>query len=126
MAAFDDAIADGVDIISVSLAGETAFDYDRDSLSIGSFHGLKEGVLTVMAAGNFGPAAGSIASVAPWLFSVAASNTDRRIVDKVVLGNGQTLVVCFVDPEIRSLIFHPFPFLITKSLIMYCLVVTCM
>lgn len=94
MAGFDDAIADGVDIISISIGSDSTSAYDQDVTSIGAFHGLKKGVLTVNSAGNFGPRAGSISSVAPWIFSVAASSTDRRIIDKVVLGNGQTLLVC--------------------------------
>ncbi|KAM1815205.1 hypothetical protein ACFX11_028781 [Malus domestica] len=35
---------------------------------------------------------GTISSVAPWILTVAASSTDRHIIDKVVLGNGRTLV----------------------------------
>ncbi|KAF2318940.1 hypothetical protein GH714_011909 [Hevea brasiliensis] len=37
LAAFDDAIADGVDIISVSLGGSTPLDYFKDSTAIGAF-----------------------------------------------------------------------------------------
>jgi hypothetical protein len=33
---------------------------------------------------------------APWLLSVAASTTDRCIIDKVVPGNGKTLVVSII------------------------------
>ncbi|KAF3454632.1 hypothetical protein FNV43_RR05080 [Rhamnella rubrinervis] len=92
LAGFDDAIADGVDIITISVGAEFASEYDQDAIAIGAFHGLKKGVLTVNSAGNYGPTAGSVASVAPWMISVAASSTDRKIVDKVVLGNGQTLL----------------------------------
>uniref|UniRef100_A0A803LX52 Peptidase S8/S53 domain-containing protein n=1 Tax=Chenopodium quinoa TaxID=63459 RepID=A0A803LX52_CHEQI len=52
-----------------------------------------KGILTVQAAGNDGNQSSTVSSVAPWLFSVAASYTDRRIRDKVVLGNGKTQVV---------------------------------
>ncbi|KAF3454633.1 hypothetical protein FNV43_RR05081 [Rhamnella rubrinervis] len=96
LAAFDDAIADGVDIISISIGGDPT-DYDQDTIAIGSFHGLNKGVLTVNSAGNSGPSAWSASSLAPWMISVAASSTDRQIVDKVVLGNGQTLVGASVN-----------------------------
>ena len=93
LAAFDDAIADGVDVITISLGSGFALKFEEDTIAIGAFHAMKEGVLTVNSAGNDGPGAGSVSSVAPWMLSVAASSTDRQIVDKVVLGNGRTLSV---------------------------------
>ncbi|XP_019053282.1 PREDICTED: subtilisin-like protease SBT4.3 isoform X1 [Nelumbo nucifera] len=90
LAAFDDAIADGVDIISISLGSSLAIDMVQDSIAIGSFHAMQNGILTSHSAGNSGPGLGTTASVAPWLLSVAASSTDRRIIDKVVLGDGTT------------------------------------
>lgn len=36
-------------------------------------------------------------SVAPWILSVAASSTDRRIVNKLVLGNSTSLAVCGIS-----------------------------
>ena len=92
LAAFDDAIADGVDLISISLGGE-ATAVESDIISIGSFHAMEKGILTVHSAGNEGPSVSSVSSVAPWLFSVAASSTDRKIITKVVLANGKTLTV---------------------------------
>ncbi|XP_038706020.1 subtilisin-like protease SBT4.6 [Tripterygium wilfordii] len=90
LAAFDDAIASGVDLLTVSLGG-SAVTFDVDAIAIGAFHAMEKGILTVNSAGNNGPDAATVASVAPWLLSVAASGTDRRYVDKVVLGNGKTL-----------------------------------
>ncbi|XP_030964246.1 subtilisin-like protease SBT4.3, partial [Quercus lobata] len=95
LAGFDDAIADGVDIISVSLGAggqAEASDFFNNSIAIGSFHAMQKGILTSQAAGNSGPSYGSTTSVAPWLISVAASTTDRLFIDKVVLGDGRTLV----------------------------------
>ena len=51
---------------------------------------MEKGILTVNSGGNTGPM-GTISSVAPWVLSVAASTMDRRIIDKVSLGNGVTL-----------------------------------
>ncbi|KAJ1415404.1 Peptidase S8/S53 domain [Sesbania bispinosa] len=91
LSAFDDAIADGVDIITISLGSGSASDFVRDSIAIGSFHAMEKGVLTVHSAGNKGPDPSSVSSVAPWLLSVAATTIDRQFIDKVTLGNGKTL-----------------------------------
>ncbi|XP_004515206.2 cucumisin-like [Cicer arietinum] len=90
LAAFDDAIADGVDIISFSLGGKiTADTHFSDALSIGAFHAMKNGILTVCAAGNSGPNHASVMNVAPWAISVAASTLDRKFVTQVKLGNNK-------------------------------------
>ncbi|KAH7856066.1 hypothetical protein Vadar_032362 [Vaccinium darrowii] len=88
LAAFDDAIADGVDIISLSVGGFPE-DYFSDPIAIGAFHSMKNGVLTSNSAGNDGPSPGSIANVSPWSLSVAASTIDRTFVTKVKLGNNE-------------------------------------
>lgn len=44
LAAFDDAIADGVDIISVSFGSSSALPYFGDSIAIGSFHAMRKGI----------------------------------------------------------------------------------
>lgn len=93
LAAFDDAIADGVDIITISIGKDVPFPYENDTIAIGAFHAMEKGILTVQAAGNSGPDPFTVSSHAPWIISVAASSTDRRIIDKTVLGNGQTFVV---------------------------------
>ncbi|XP_044483754.1 subtilisin-like protease SBT4.5 [Mangifera indica] len=86
LAGFDDAIADGVDLLSLSLGGDPT-DFSQDPVSIGSFHAMAKGILTLNAAGNSGPNPGTTGSVAPWLMSVAAGTTDRLFVDRIVLGN---------------------------------------
>lgn len=92
LAAFDDAIADGVDIITISIGGNPR-PFSLDPIAIGAFHAMEKGILTVHSAGNSGPEPSTTASLAPWLFSVAASSTDRQIIDKVTLANGKTLIV---------------------------------
>ncbi|EFH40852.1 subtilase family protein [Arabidopsis lyrata subsp. lyrata] len=92
LSAFDDAIADGVDFISVSLGGDNPSLYEEDTIAIGAFHAMAKGILTVHSAGNSGPNPSTVVSVAPWVLSVAATTTNRRLLTKVVLGNGKTLV----------------------------------
>jgi subtilisin family serine protease len=87
MKAFDDAIADGVDIISLSVADKSHREYFNDSIAIGAFHAMRKGILTSMAAGNEGPNLQSTTNVSPWSLSVAASTIDRKFSTKVQLGN---------------------------------------
>ncbi|WCJ19693.1 Subtilisin-like protease SBT4.3 [Euphorbia peplus] len=87
LAAFDDAIADGVDIISISVGGGQA-DYFRDSIAIGAFHSMKNGILTSNSAGNGGPAPKSVSNYSPWSLSVGASTIDRKFTTLLKLGNG--------------------------------------
>ncbi|CAA3011298.1 subtilisin-like protease SBT4.15 [Olea europaea var. sylvestris] len=89
LAAYDAAIADGVDIISVSLGGYPRNLFE-DPIAIGSFHAMKKGIFTSCAAGNDGPDLESIENVAPWILTVAATSIDRRFEAPVTLGNGET------------------------------------
>ncbi|KAK3200170.1 hypothetical protein Dsin_023585 [Dipteronia sinensis] len=88
--AFDTAIYDGVDVISASI-GFTPEDYFKDVIAIGSFHAIKNGVIVVCSSGNSGPDPTTMENEAPWLFTIAASTTDRDFVSYVTLGNGKKL-----------------------------------
>ncbi|CAN6448206.1 unnamed protein product [Victoria cruziana] len=90
LAAFDAAIADGVDVISLSVGG-LPFDYLFDGVAIGSLHAVSKGIPVVASAGNDGPAASSVTNVAPWLFTIGASTFDREFVAYVTLGNNITI-----------------------------------
>ncbi|KAG7534794.1 Peptidase S8/S53 domain superfamily [Arabidopsis thaliana x Arabidopsis arenosa] len=92
LSAFDDAIADGVDIITISIGDISVYPFEKDPIAIGAFHAMSKGILTVNAAGNTGPDTASITSLAPWMLTVAASTANREFVSKVVLGDGKTLV----------------------------------
>ncbi|XP_054799595.1 LOW QUALITY PROTEIN: cucumisin-like [Prosopis cineraria] len=90
LAAFDEAISDGVDILSVSLgqSEEKYVDFFEDVFAIGAFHAMKKGILTSKAAMNKGPELSTMTSFAPWSLDVAASAIDRKFFTKVQLGNG--------------------------------------
>ncbi|XP_042520489.1 subtilisin-like protease SBT5.4 [Macadamia integrifolia] len=90
LAGYDAAIHDGVDVLSVSL-GDKPTNYFNDSMAIGSFHAVKNGILVVASAGNDGPNSGTVTNVAPWMFTVAASTTDREFLTDVKLSNNQLL-----------------------------------
>ncbi|KAK7262797.1 hypothetical protein RJT34_30378 [Clitoria ternatea] len=88
LAAFDDAIRDGVHILSLSLGAESPQgDYFNDAISVGSFHAASRGVLVVASAGNEGSAT-SATNLAPWILTVAASSTDRDFTSDIILGSG--------------------------------------
>uniref|UniRef100_A0ACD5YEK7 Uncharacterized protein n=1 Tax=Avena sativa TaxID=4498 RepID=A0ACD5YEK7_AVESA len=86
IAAFDAAIHDGVDVLSVSLGGAPA-EYFNDGVAIGSFHAVRNGVTVVCSAGNSGPGAGTVSNTAPWLVTVGASTVDREFPAYLFLGN---------------------------------------
>lgn len=88
LAAFDDAIKDGVNILSLSLGPDAPQgDYFNDAISLGSFHATSHGILVVASAGNDGNVA-SATNLAPWMITVAASSTDRDIISDIMLQNG--------------------------------------
>ncbi|KAI3992839.1 hypothetical protein MKX01_021562 [Papaver californicum] len=101
LAAFDDAISDGVDIISISISSSP--DLFDDSISIGSFHAFKKGILVSTSAGNTGE---STTKVAPWLLTVAASSIDREFSSNVHLGNSEILKGSSINP-LKMDEFHP-------------------
>ena len=105
LAAFDDAISDGVDIISISVGGFTPKDYFNDSIAIGAFHAMKNGVLTVSSAGNNGPDRSTISNFSPWSLTVAASTIDRKFFTKVQLGNNkiyEVMSLILVQPSLQK------------------------
>ncbi|XP_060218726.1 subtilisin-like protease SBT4.14 [Lycium barbarum] len=88
LAAFEASISDGVDIISISVGGLTG-SYTTDVISVGAFHAMRKGILTVASAGNDGPNLNTVANHAPWVLTVAASGIDRQFRSNVKLGSGR-------------------------------------
>ncbi|XP_020079969.1 subtilisin-like protease SBT3.6 isoform X2 [Ananas comosus] len=93
LAAFDDAIHDGVDVLSVSLGQAPPLPtYVEDVLAIGSFHAVGRGISVVCSAGNSGPYSQTVINTAPWIITVAASTIDRTFISRITLGNNSTFV----------------------------------
>ncbi|KAL5101956.1 hypothetical protein RYX36_006283 [Vicia faba] len=90
LAAFDSAIDDGVDVLSVSLGPSEVviMPYFQNAFDIGSFHAMKRGIFTALAANNLGPDLSTMTNYPPWILSVAASTFGRKFITKVQLGNG--------------------------------------
>ncbi|GJZ56035.1 peptidase S8/S53 domain-containing protein, partial [Tanacetum coccineum] len=87
LSAFDAAIADGVDIITVSDGGSFATKMFEDTYSIDAFHAMKIGILTVQSAMNEGPRPQTTSSITPWVLSVAAGSKNTDLITPVRLGN---------------------------------------
>lgn len=97
LAAFDAAIHDGVDLLSVSLGGDPS-PFFNDSIAIGSFHAISHGIVVVSSAGNSGPSDGTVSNLSPWLITVAASTMDREFPNYVITSQGKRFKVCsFID-----------------------------
>ena len=94
LAAFDDAVNDGVDIISMSIGpiGRPPM-YSVDSMSIGSLHATKRGIVVACSGGNAGPEPATVVNLAPWMITVGASTIDRAFDSTVVLGSGKMIEV---------------------------------
>ncbi|KAG8381441.1 hypothetical protein BUALT_Bualt06G0122300 [Buddleja alternifolia] len=88
LSAVDQAVADGVNVLSISLGGGVS-SYYRDSLSIGAFGAMEKGVFVSCSAGNGGPDPISLTNVSPWVTTVGASTMDRDFPATIKLGNGK-------------------------------------
>lgn len=90
LAAFDRAIKDGVDVLSVSLSNN-ATTYYSDAIAIGAFAAMEKGIVVSCSAGNAGPWESTVVNTAPWVITVGAATLDRDFPATVTLGNGQKL-----------------------------------
>ncbi len=88
VAAIDQAVADGVDVINFSISGsQTNF---RDPVEIAFMYAADAGVFVAASAGNSGPTTSTVAHPGPWLTTVAAGTHNRNGEGLVTLGNGAT------------------------------------
>ncbi|XP_010034346.2 LOW QUALITY PROTEIN: subtilisin-like protease 1 [Eucalyptus grandis] len=87
LAGFDAAIEDGVDVLSVSLGGNSK-PFFKDWIAQGAFAATQKGIFVSCSAGNSGPYNTSLSNEAPWILTVGASSIDRSIEATARLGNG--------------------------------------
>lgn len=87
VAAIDQAVADGVDVINYSISGsQTSV---TDPVELAFFDAAVAGVFVAASAGNSGPS-NAVAHVSPWLTTVAASTHNRFNGATLTIGNGAT------------------------------------
>ncbi|MDQ1046331.1 S8 family serine peptidase [Streptomyces sp. V4I2] len=85
VAAIDRAVADGVDVINYSIAGDITHPTVKEAL----FNAAKAGVFVAVSAGNSGP--GTVQITAPWLTTVAASTHGTEYTASITLGDGRRI-----------------------------------
>ena len=90
VAAINDAVLDGVDVLNYSIGGTTESDA-LDSVAQAFRAASNAGVFVANSAGNSGPGASTLDHPAPWVTTVAAA-THRRAFQAVELGDGQRFV----------------------------------
>jgi len=102
VAAIDQAVADGVDVLNLSISGS------RTSLlnpvAVAFRHAAAAGVFAANSAGNAGDTIGvsSVAHNSPWVTTVAASTHDRGFVKTVTLGDGRTFAGVGMSPAVPT------------------------
>jgi hypothetical protein len=91
LASVDDAISDGVDVLSLSVGGSEIH---------ATLHAVERGISVVFAAGNDGPVGQTVQNAVPWVITVAAATIDRSFPTVISLGNKEKLVVrtCHHNP----------------------------
>ncbi|KAH7664672.1 Peptidase S8 subtilisin-related protein [Dioscorea alata] len=98
--AIDDAIHDGVDILSLSLGSFV-------DEQMGTLFAVSKGMTIVFAAGNDGPAPQTVSASDPWIISVASSTLDRSFPTVLNFDNNLKLVAQGLFYDIKYSTFKP-------------------
>ena len=100
VAAIEQAVADGVDVINFSISGSTTS--FRDPVEIAFMYAADAGVFVAASAGNSGPTTGTVAHPSPWLTTVAAGTHNRTAVGSALVAgtlyNGASLAPAAAGP----------------------------
>jgi subtilisin family serine protease len=95
VAAIDQAVADGVDVINYSISGSrTSL---LGSVQVAFLFAADAGVFVATSAGNSGPGAATVAHNYPWATTVAAGTHDRYYAGTVTLGDGRVFNGASID-----------------------------
>ncbi|XP_022894339.1 subtilisin-like protease SBT1.9 [Olea europaea var. sylvestris] len=106
LAGIDQAVADGVDILSISLSNRRTYLYE-DPIAIATFGATEKGILVSTSAGNRGPNFATLIKGIPWAVLVASGTVDRWFAGTITLGNGLSIIGWSLFPAratVRNLI----------------------
>ncbi|MFS8028744.1 putative cucumisin [Helianthus anomalus] len=90
LAAFDSAVSDGADVISLSVGG-VVVPYLLDAIAIGAYGASVHCVFVSASAGNGGPGGLTVTNIAPWVTTVGAGAIDHDFPADLKLGNGKLI-----------------------------------
>lgn len=99
VAAVNQAIEDGVDVINFSV-GDNVDTFGPEELAF--LNAAASGVFVSAAAGNAGPGASTVDNAMPWETTVAAGTFDQSFPKTVTLGNGMTFTGVGRGPGVAS------------------------
>ena len=91
LAALNQAVLDGVDVINYSIGGSNVSPWSSSG-ALAMLDARNAGIVVAVAAGNRGPDVGTVTSPsdAPWVLAVANATHGRRYVNRVRLSGGAT------------------------------------
>ncbi|KAL5705696.1 hypothetical protein ACHQM5_023963 [Ranunculus cassubicifolius] len=87
IAAIDQAIDDGVDVLSISVSW---VELSEDPIAIACFAAMQKGIFVAAAARNF-RSFFTVRNSAPWVLTVGESSIDRSFRGAITLGNGVSI-----------------------------------
>ncbi|KAF5197893.1 Subtilisin-like protease SBT1.3 [Thalictrum thalictroides] len=86
LAGMDQAIEDGVDLMSLSL-GFPETNFTDNPILLGSFAAMEKGIFVSCSAGNSGSESYTMKNGAPWITTIGAGTVDRSFLASVTLGD---------------------------------------
>ncbi|PIA56498.1 hypothetical protein AQUCO_00700678v1 [Aquilegia coerulea] len=89
LAAMDQAIEDGVDLMSLSL-GFPEMSFADNAILLGSYAAMEKGIFVSCSAGNSGSKSYTMKNGVPWVTTVGAGTVDRSFLASVTIGDGVT------------------------------------
>lgn len=98
LAGLNQAIKNGVDVISISMGFNELLDHDP--IAIASFAAMEKGIVVATSAGNAGSGFGTFHNGIPWVIIVSSGTVNRWFAGTLTLGNGLSITGWSLFPSI--------------------------